>query len=473
MGGYTESGATKRNEDFDGESAREDMLDRLTTLIKQVENSDFYLQPFGSSVSKFCSDASDFDLVLLLPDHGPDEKGNAVRQEVVLPMLQGITQQLRGRQSHNGFRFKEFIRHARVPIVSLECSTHHIPADISVNQPFGLLNSWLLRDFASESVKTMVMKIKEWAKSKGLNNARDGYLSSYGWTLLVLGFLLDKKLISNLYHGNAVPENPNPYFDSEEALQLVISAVQMDPSEPRPYIWFPCDDDEPFEMNDDLIMECLRFVADHLNQRGPAKSRKIISIRTPDESPWDDVSSYCRKQDHWNDSVYGLIEEPFSGENVARVMRVNGSYAIQKEIDRAVKAVESGSTFDEIISLPALSHDQGQGRKRALDNNAEMPAPQRTRHDVFARNLKPVSAPAPSYKNEFSRLMQPARVTTQPRLYNTQTSVAQPRRVVNAMRPVPVFRPVTIPGSATRSLSTTRPVNIPVSTTRPVQRRFG
>eukprot|EP00397_Hematodinium_sp_SG-2012_P022226 GEMP01023015.1.p1 GENE.GEMP01023015.1~~GEMP01023015.1.p1 ORF type:complete len:460 (+),score=93.99 GEMP01023015.1:55-1434(+) len=371
-----------------GEEARADMLERLITLVKQFYSDEFYLTPFGSAVSKFCSDASDFDLVLLLPDHGADEKGNQIRHQVVIPTLQGITNQLRNQASNNGFRLKEFIRNARVPIVALECGKHKIPADISVNQPFGLLNSWLLRDYAFESVKAMVMKVKEWTKSKGINNARDGYLSSYGWTLFVLGFLMERNLIPRLYHGNAIEENPNPYFDSEEALQIVIGAVESTPDEPRPYLWFPSGDVEPFELTDDILNEWLQYVKEHLDQDTiPIRSRKIVSIRTPGESPWEDVTTYTKKPDHWSGNVYALIEEPFSGENVARVLRVNGAYGIKQEISRAFDVMATGSTFDDVIQLESIAVPP-RGVKRPLDTPAG-PAAQRLR----VNPLNPMRAP--------------------------------------------------------------------------------
>lgn len=331
--------------------AREDILQRLNELIPTIYKDDFFLSPFGSSVNKFSSETSDFDLVLLLPGKGADEKGNNVRQNVVLPLLRNISNVL----SRKNFKLKEFIRTARVPIVALECNAHKIPADVSVNQPFGLLNSWLLRDYAQESVVTMVNMVKKWAKSKGLSNARDGYFSSYGWTLLSLAFLMEEDIIPNFYIGNAVEENPNPFFDCQEALTVAIDAVTQDQKEPRPFIWFPYEF-PAFETNEDLLKRWLEYVHDHLNQDAlEVRSRKLVSIREPGLNNWDELLKHTKKPDHWQKPVYAVIEEPFSGENVGRVLRVNGHRDTQKELKRALEELEKGSTWDELVAMPKLT----------------------------------------------------------------------------------------------------------------------
>lgn len=331
--------------------AREDILQRLNELIPTIYKDDFHLTPFGSSVNKFSSETSDFDLVPLLPGKDADEKGNNVRQNVVLPLLRNISTVL----SKKNFKLKEFIRTARVPIVALECNVHKIPADISVNQPFGLLNSWLLRDYAQESVVTMVNMVKKWAKSKGLSNARDGFLSSYGWTMFCLGFLMEEDIIPNFYIGNAVDENPNPFFESQEALAVAIDAVSVDPNEPRPFMWFPYEF-PAFETNDDLLKRWMEYVQDHLSEDGKeVRERKLVSIREPGLNNWDELLKHTKKPEHWQKPVYAVLEEPFSGENVGRVLRVNGSRDTLKELKRGLEALEKGSTWDELVAMPKIS----------------------------------------------------------------------------------------------------------------------
>jgi len=368
--------------------AREDMLQRLNELIPTIYKEDFYLTPFGSSVNKFSSETSDFDLVLLLPGKDADEKGNSVRQNTVLPILRNISTVL----SRKNFKLKEFIRTARVPIVAMECITHKIPADISVNQPFGLLNSWLLRDYAQESVVTMVNEVKKWAKSKGLSNARDGYFSSYGWTLLCLGFLMEEEIVPTFYTGNAVDENPNPFFESQEALQLAIDAVAENPIEPRPFMWFPYEF-LAFETNDDLLKRWMEYVQDHLSQDNmEVRERKLVSIREPGLNNWDTLLKHTKKSEHWQKPVYAVIEEPFSGENVGRVLRVNGSRDTQKELKRALEEFEKGKTWDDIVALPRLMAQPAArmaGIKRPL-TAPTMPQPMRPRFNTPAASHNPL-----------------------------------------------------------------------------------
>jgi len=357
---------------------RKDILQRLETVIKTIYDDEFFLSPFGSSVTKFSSEKSDFDLSLILVGKGADEKGNNVRAQVVLPTLQNISRVLK----NGNFKLKEFIRTARVPIVALECNKHGIPADISVNQPFGLLNSWLLRDYASPSVIELVLKVKAFAKSKGLCNARDGYFSAYGWTLLTLCFLMENDFIQSVYHGNAMDEtNLNPFFDTDEGLEAVVDAVRRDPEDPRPYVW--CKSDHMmFDIDDYLIKDLFQYILDHLKQDQKAvKDRNLASIRNPGQNNWDELMQFTKKPDHWQKPVYAVIEEPFSGENVGRVLRVNGHRDTIKELERAIPLIEEGTSFDEILELKQLAPPPPvAGQKRPLGpRQFPLPAAQRPR----------------------------------------------------------------------------------------------
>ncbi len=71
----------------------------------------------------------------------------------------------------------------------------HLPLssqiDLVVNRTNGLANTALLVQYLSldERVRPLILAIKQWAKNRGICNARNSTLSSYGWTLLALHFL--------------------------------------------------------------------------------------------------------------------------------------------------------------------------------------------------------------------------------------------------------------------------------------------
>jgi DNA polymerase sigma len=55
----------------------------------------------------------------------------------------------------------------------------------------GLLNSWLLRDYVicDSRFRDLMLLVKMFVKTKSINKANDGCISSYGYTLLVVHFL--------------------------------------------------------------------------------------------------------------------------------------------------------------------------------------------------------------------------------------------------------------------------------------------
>ncbi|KAG8530136.1 uncharacterized protein KY384_005619 [Bacidia gigantensis] len=90
--------------------------------------------------------------------------------------------------------------------VGLQC-------DINFSNTLGIHNSALLRCYSicDPRVKPMVLFIKSWAKKRKINCAYEGTLSSYGYVLMVLHYLLniaDPPVLHNLQHVPDIQNDP-------------------------------------------------------------------------------------------------------------------------------------------------------------------------------------------------------------------------------------------------------------------------
>merc|ERR1712008_405831 len=74
----------------------------------------------------------------------------------------------------------------RVPILKLQFGD--IECDLSCNNLLPLFNTALLAAYRTldSRLAPLVLEVKSWAKARGIHGARNGYLSSYAFTLLTI-----------------------------------------------------------------------------------------------------------------------------------------------------------------------------------------------------------------------------------------------------------------------------------------------
>jgi DNA polymerase sigma len=87
--------------------------------------------------------------------------------------------------------------------------------DICVNQNIGLYNTKLLKEYVDQSapyVKQLALAIKIWTKNRKIVGAKDGWPSSYAYTLMVIHFLQQKKILPNLQ--NNIEDLPPRYIST-------------------------------------------------------------------------------------------------------------------------------------------------------------------------------------------------------------------------------------------------------------------
>ncbi len=82
------------------------------------------------------------------------------------------------------------IAYARVPLIKF---THPagFDCDLCLDNSLAVYNTRLLRTYAQldERVRHLVYAVKWWAKSRGINEASTGTLSSYSYSIWVIHFL--------------------------------------------------------------------------------------------------------------------------------------------------------------------------------------------------------------------------------------------------------------------------------------------
>jgi len=377
-------------------SKEEALLKRLRTgLANLFRSNDFHLEPFGSYVTNLGlpnsggSGRSDLDVVLLFPGYQSDSFENKdVRNSLVLPTIQQMGHWLRREQ---GITVKNVILKARVPIVTF--STYEIEADISVQQPYGVLNSWHLRDLCASGwpgrLRALTRLVKNWAKSKSIHTAKDGALSSYGYGMLVAAFLQEIGVLTGLLPLES--SNDEPYVDSDQALTHILDTCAAKASgrgkgTAPPELWLPPAPSEPDPLSEhalshpaDLFLAWLDWMsgtvleyatscADHPggSAKAPLTDRYIASVRNrTQEELRADVTWSVKYKDHWSPDLHEVfltIEEPLNGENVARSVRKDGFKAICAEVDRAREFLTGADRdakgqlpFEELLNLPPLN----------------------------------------------------------------------------------------------------------------------
>ena len=109
-----------------------------------------------------------------------------------------------------GFGDFKVVRHARVPLVKCvynpnERGVSEIALDIVPGNAVAHANSRLLKAYGDKApaFRALVLVVKSWAKYRGLNDASEGYLSSYAHALTCLHFCLVKGLWPRDFHDSA------------------------------------------------------------------------------------------------------------------------------------------------------------------------------------------------------------------------------------------------------------------------------
>ncbi|KAG0318005.1 hypothetical protein BGZ99_005925 [Dissophora globulifera] len=163
-----------------------DLVVRHQQLKTNLENiitaafpyEEIQVEAFGSFVSGLLTTHSDADFCI---------SGTNIHGHTLLNNMDHIARILRT----DGMENVVAVPHAMVPIVKFKDPRTNLECDLNTGNNLGVVNSELIRIYTTidERVKPFLYLVKAICKAQGINNSRDGYLSSYAITWIGIVFL--------------------------------------------------------------------------------------------------------------------------------------------------------------------------------------------------------------------------------------------------------------------------------------------
>ena len=283
------------------------------------------LHAFGSTESGTSLGAGDLDLCIVVKQQSPRRLLNKIRN--VLKQM--------------GMKDIEVIGRAKVPIVKFKDGPSGLPIDISVNNELAIYNTDLIKEYAElhPLVKETVLAVKHWASSRSINEAPNGTLSSYAWTLIALAILQANPNIALL---NLQENAPKSIIQLDQSYNVGFKKGQtFVPANPSM-----------------TLAEAVLGIFDHLAndwsfdegvcsvKHGGYIGREIKRWPHGEPIAWDMVPEELNQRlgDHSMP-----IEDPFQhSHDLSRVLRPEGYFDIREEIYRAQKLLSQGLSWEQV-----------------------------------------------------------------------------------------------------------------------------
>ncbi|KAJ6598675.1 hypothetical protein B0H10DRAFT_2085509 [Mycena sp. CBHHK59/15] len=309
-------------------AVKEDVRKLLERLIRTIE-PDSRLLSFGSTANGFSLRNSDMDLCCLIDS---DERLSATD---LVTMLGDLLER------ETKFHVKP-LPHARIPIVKLSLDPSPglplgIACDIGFENRLALENTRLLMCYAMidpTRVRTMVLFLKVWSKRRKINSPYKGTLSSYGYVLLVIYFLVYVKnppVLPNLQQ--MPPLRPITKEDTHLAGHNTWFFDDIDLLRQR---WHSDNNESVAE----LLIDFFRYYArDFSYNTGVASIRAGLLKKST--KGWQNDLSTSRYHDSRERNRL-CIEDPFELDfNVGRCVTKDGLYTIRGEFMRASRILSN------------------------------------------------------------------------------------------------------------------------------------
>ncbi|KDR78363.1 hypothetical protein GALMADRAFT_138461 [Galerina marginata CBS 339.88] len=325
-------------------AVKEDVRKLLERLIRTIE-PDSRLLSFGSTANGFSLRNSDMDLCCLIDS---EERLSATD---LVTMLGDLLER------ETKFHVKP-LPHARIPIVKLSLDPSPglplgIACDIGFENRLALENTRLLMCYAMidpTRVRTMVLFLKVWSKRRKINSPYKGTLSSYGYVLLVIYFLVHVK-------------NP-PVLPNLQQMPPLRPISKEDTHLNGHNIWFFDDIDllrqrwhsENLDTVAELLIDFFRYYSrDFTYNTGVASIR--AGLLKKDSKGWQNELSSGRYNDSRERNRL-CIEDPFEVDyNVARCVTKDGLYTIRGEFMRAARIL-AARPERAIVALAELCEER-------------------------------------------------------------------------------------------------------------------
>jgi terminal uridylyltransferase len=258
-----------------------------------------------------------------------------------------------------------------------------IQCDINFGNPLGIHNTQLLRcySFSDPRVRPMVLFVKAWAKRRKINSSYSGTLSSYGWVLMVLHYLVnvaqppvcpnlqshwrppatntDIQGLEHMFKDNMISGYGVRFWRNEEEILHASRSGQLTRNNMsigallRGFFQYYASITQPYTYG----------------PRPPTFywTNEVLSLRTPggvrmkSEKGWTGAKTTISNGKEVRNRYLFCIEDPFEiDHNVARTVTHHGIVAIRDEFRRAWRILSAvgkgqqpeGGIFDEIVDQP-------------------------------------------------------------------------------------------------------------------------
>lgn len=308
-----------------------------------------------------------------------------------------------------------------------------VQCDINFFNPLGLHNTQMLRCYSvcDPRVKPMILFVKAWAKLRRINSSYSGTLSSYGYVLMVIHYLVNitkPAVLPNLQlpwraNGKCTPPGATrtevdgwtvDFWRDEDEIQAALRNGEMSTNT---------------ESLGSLLAGFFQYYSSMGNGPQFVWTQCALSLRTPggivrkDEKGWVKAITEEGEGKKIQHRYLFCIEDPFElSHNVARTVTHNGIVAIRDEFRRAYRILCA----------------KGQGRHC---HEGELFAPlvetQDMIHATAAMKLSPNPQHPMTTGSAPSQTKKPAPVPSEPRKFNggvvDSTRSSQGRVAVNTL----------------------------------------
>jgi terminal uridylyltransferase len=255
-----------------------------------------------------------------------------------------------------------------------------IQCDINFENPLGIHNTHMLRCYSltDPRVRLIVLFVKAWAKRRKINSSYSGTLSSYGWVLMVLHYLVniaqppvcpnlqhsipqpkDLSQLENFFKGPTIGGYTVRFWRNEQEIMQAAQSGQL--SHNRQSIG-------------ELLRGFFQYYASlpSYGNYGPRPpqffwTNEVLSLRTlggirsKQDKGWVSAKTTITAEKKVTNRYLFAIEDPFElDHNVARTVTHRGIVAIRDEFRRAWRILAAlgksmppeGGIFDEVVETP-------------------------------------------------------------------------------------------------------------------------
>lgn len=261
-----------------------------------------------------------------------------------------------------------------------------IQCDVNFDNPLGIHNTQMLRCYSltDPRVRPMVLFVKSWAKTRKINSAYSGTLSSYGWVLMVLHYLVNiaqPPVCPNLQH--SVPQ-PNDLAALEQFFRdTTISGYSVRFWRNEAEITQAAQAGR-LTQNTQTVGALLRGFFQYYSSISPGYgygprppqffwTSEVLSLRAPNGiltkniKGWVSATTKVTAEKKVTNRYLFAIEDPFEiDHNVARTVTHRGIVAIRDEFRRAWRIIRAvgqglqpeGGIFDEVFESAPQAEDK-------------------------------------------------------------------------------------------------------------------